>query len=246
MPQFAWRPLWRTTGLTILATPVILLCAFQGAPVGAQTGPDRQDTSSRLPTAGIPRTNALHWSESVGGLQLAVLADATNSLVHCWIRNGTTNPVEYNDFYPGYFEDVRLEIQEGTNWLSLPPGTFPGFGNYSSAGPVAGKIERLEAGQIATNTYSKRRYPASQRDLATQREKLLAEAIRGDTFAVDLLATPWPTGVLDRGSLQARITQSIGIGSKDNPQMVTLSSPAFSLDGPLIASRLDRKRNESK
>jgi len=66
---------------------------------------------------------------------MAVSVDRTNGIVHCWIRNATTNEIDYPSFEVRYWEFIRFEIQRSNYWTNLPTGVFPGMHLASSVCP---------------------------------------------------------------------------------------------------------------
>jgi hypothetical protein len=195
--------------------------------------------------AGPIDTNAPDWGEPVNGLEMAASVDKSIEVIHCWVRNGTTNRVDYNSFWFGYFESVEFEIREGTNWLPIksamfPGVTFPGPGFISSAGPTGGDVRSLQPGQVITDTWSRRlsqeiyqRGP-NQTLSISPRDQLLWKVSQRDTFAVDLLAVRWPADALQRPSLTVRICQSFCPAKE--PKMGTIYSPVFVLDDSMLES----------
>jgi hypothetical protein len=188
--------------------------------------------------------DVIPWGEIVDELQMASTLDGINGVIHCWVRNGGTNEVSYNDFYFGYFEYVKLEIQEATNWITLATSTFPSSGIWSGAGPIAGKIKVLRPREVTTNTWSRRTYPTGR--WMEPRHELLANLDRGDTFSVDLFNLQWPSNALYRPYMPARISQSFRIPSTPEGKMVTLYSPVFTLDGTMIPISPDRVNRGQK
>ena len=96
----------------------------------------------------VGNTDEYQWGEAVDGFQMATSLDETNGILHCWIRNATTNEMDYPSSHFGYCEFTHLEVQAATNWVSigLPLGahTIRGFLPYL--------VGRIKPGQIITNT----------------------------------------------------------------------------------------------
>jgi hypothetical protein len=173
------------------------------------------------------------WGEAVGGFQLAAVLDESNAVVHCWIRNATTNQVAFNDFYFGYVENVKFEICLGTNWTSLPSALLPAT-PWSGGGALGGKLLYAQPGQMITHTWSRR-------------HAMYSRGFSHDTFAVDLIGVGWPpTSQLDREKLEARVVQAFYPASSEHPNQdgrtpqLSLYSPTFVLKTVAIRSFVNR------
>src|ERR1035437_11201199 len=93
---------------------------------------DYSVTAAKIkPAAG----NGFRWGDVVGGFQMATSLDESNGIVHCRIRNATTNEMDYPSFDFGYFEEIHLEVREATNWTKFQVAVFPPAVGYSSAFP---------------------------------------------------------------------------------------------------------------
>ncbi len=198
------------------------------------------------------------WGSAAGGFQMAVSLDQTNGIIHCWIRNATTNEMDYPSFDVGYFEDIRFEIQGATNWISLPAEVFPRAAGYSSACPNL--VKRIGSQQIITDTYTRSEYrqpwPVQSLEeylkwthgntneaLLTEqlnqryadREALLTQLCRDDTFALDLFRGKlWPD-LPEQNLLAVRVSQTL----RTKPgSMVTLYSPVFTVEKSFLQACL--------
>lgn len=104
-------------------------------------------TASQLDAA---NDKNLHWGEQVGGFQLAAMVDMTNAVVHCWIRNATTNEVEYPSFDFGYREFISLDFFVKSNWESIHYWIYPGGNTMETPPPYYTK--KIGPGQIICET----------------------------------------------------------------------------------------------
>lgn len=209
--------------------PKLLLClalGLTGLMPGSFGSPFEADT------AGSMNTNGLAWGKAVGGFQMATVFDESNAVVHCWIRNATTNRIAFNDFYFGYVENVKVEIRLGTNWTALPSALIPAT-PWSGGGALGGELIYAQPGQIITHTWS-------------SRHAMHSGVSFDDTFAVDLIGVSWPA-VNQRASkkLEARVAQAFYPASPEHPypgQMpqLTLYSPTFILSTAAIRSFMNR------
>lgn len=198
--------------------------------------------------------NEFRWGEVVGGFQIGTSLDESNGIIHCRIRNATTNELDYPSFDFGYFEVVHLEVREGTNWNKVRVAMFPWPTGASSAFPYFVKSSR--PGQVITETNGRDRYRPwpvlthedylkfahgdTNEALLTEqlnhrlaaRESLLAGLCRGDTFDLDLVMDPVPPALADQNSVEARVSQEFR--PKREGEMATLYSPSFTLSRSLI------------
>jgi hypothetical protein len=170
-----------------------------------------------------------NWGEIVAGFPMAASLDETNGIIRCWIRNATTNELDYPSFDFGYFEKIHLEIYEATNWTKIQATVFPRAVGYYSAAPYA--VKRIGPAQIITKTYVRNKYkprPVLNRQdylricngntneaLLTEqankrlaaRETLLAESAHDDTFALDVIGTNAPLASAQTNLVKARVSQ---------------------------------------
>jgi len=206
------------------------------------------------------------WGAAAGGFQMAVSLDQTNGIVHCWIRNATTNEMDYPSFDIGYFEDIRFEIQGATNWTTWPTEVFPGMDVFSGA--CAWLVKRIGPQQIITDTYTRSEYHqpwpvqsfeeylkwthgnTNEARLTEQlnhrfadRVALLTRLCCDDTFALDLLrGRAWRDPVaLDRLDLldHDRVMVRVSQTLRTKPErMVTLYSPVFTVEKSFLQACL--------
>ncbi len=208
--------------------------------------------------SGMADTDGYDWGSEVGGFQMAVSLDQTNGIIHCWIRNATTNEMDYPSFDIGYFEDIRLEFQGATNWITIPTEVFPRAAGYSSACPYL--VKRIEARQIITDTYTRSEYRqpwpvqsleeylkwthgnTNEARLTEQlnqryadREVLLTRLCRDDTFALDLFrGRAWPV-LPDQNLVSIRVSQTLRIKREST---VTLYSRVFAVEKSFLQACL--------
>jgi hypothetical protein len=194
------------------------------------------------------------WGEAVGGFQMAASVDASNAVIHCWIRNARTNAIIYNDFVFGYVENVFLQVRQGTNWAVVNVEIFPGEQGAMGAIPGDTKVRWLQRGEIITNTWERRdttvRLPHTKQSwnnarepwlariqsLYYARESSLVKITERDTFAIDLINTSWPTNIVQQGTYKIRVEQDFYSTSPQDkyPYLhdprLTLYSPLFKLE----------------
>jgi len=211
--------------------------------------------------SGIAQPSALaggyDWGNTAGGFQMAVSLDQTNGIIHCWIRNATTNEMDYPSFDIGYFEDIRLEFQGATNWITIPTEVFPRAAGFSSACPNL--VKRIGPQQIITDTYTRNRYQpwpiqnleeylkwthgnTNEARLTEQlnqryadREALLTKSCRDDTFALDLFrGRAWPD-LPDQNLVTVRVSQTLHTKPES---MVTLYSPVLTVEKSFLQACL--------
>jgi hypothetical protein len=210
-----------------------------------------------LPSIAQPTdVSRLQWGEMTGGFQMAAALGETNGLVHCWIRNATTNEMDYPSFDFGYAENISLEICGPTNWSKYRvwPAILPRSLGASSACPYIPK--RIGPAQIVTNTYTRSRsrpWPVwpfadylkwthgnTNEALLSQklngwyasRDALETATGRGDTFAIDLFEMKELSSLPRTNSVEARISQSFR--TKMGGGVVTLYSPKIMLSAVLL------------
>jgi hypothetical protein len=199
------------------------------------------------------------WGENVEGFQMAATLDASNSVLHCWIRNAGATAIVYNDFEFGYCENIALEIHQGATWTPIYSEIFPGGNGARGAVPTDTKIRWMEPSQIMTNTWEWRdtlsreagyeemmKMSHGDTNLDTweewddARQTSLMTLCKGDTFALDLIHTSWPTNALAAESLEVRVKQNFHLASPDerypyvHGDELTLYSPVVTLDRSTI------------
>ena len=232
------------------------------APATGQLDPDIsiKSLNSMAGQPDVTNDNTLQWGEIVGGFEMATALDETNGIIHCYIRNATTNEIDYPSFDFGYFEYIHLEIRGATNWIrvgkyGLP--LFPRSFGYSSACPYF--VKRIPPGRVVTNTYTGSRFHPwpehtfedylkqakgnTNEALLTQklnqwyisRETLEAAACSNYTFAIDLFESDEMASLPQGDSLEARVSQSF-LTNRAAQRMVTLYSPSFMLSSSLLQS----------
>jgi len=195
----------------------------------------------------LANTDEYNWGEAVGGFQMATSVDESNSAIHCWIRNGLTNTITYNDFDFGYGENVGLQIRQGTEWLSVGFEIFPGDLAARGARPTDEKVRWLQPRQIITNTWERRdtgeRMPFQKNNgIYYMRRTFLGGISANDTFVLDLAqARLLPSGFqpgnkLQPGIYEARVRQDFYSALPDDPYpyihgpKLTLYSQIFALE----------------
>jgi len=216
--------------------------------------------STATKESGLSKANEFVWGEAVGGLQLATSVDRANRIIHCRIRNCTTNEIDYPSFDFGYFEFIHLEIKEGNNWrhatFEHEELVFPRA--YGASGGCPTYYKQINQGQIVTNTYTRARYrvrPVQKHEdylkytkgdtnealfveqinkRLNSRDVLLTKMCSEDTFAIDLTGRSILSDLSGRNFVEARMSQTFRL--KKPERMITLYSPVFILDGSLINS----------
>jgi hypothetical protein len=214
-------------------------------------------------------TNALSWGESMDDFQMASSWDTSNGVLHCWIRSSGKDAVAYDDFEFGYCENVALEIRQGTKWIRVYSEVFPGLNAARGAVPTDTKIRWLQPSQIMTNTWAwsdtVRRAPSRKEfdellktfhenanDAAMvqwndARQTSLFGICKGNTFALDLINTQWPTNAFDLRSLKVRVRQDFYLVSPDDRypyvhgNKLTLYSGVVTLDSSVIKTFLSQR-----
>ena len=211
-------------------------------------------------TAALADTNTLQWGEMAGGFEMAADLDETNGIIHCYIRNATTNEMSYPSFDFGYFENISLQIRGATNWIN--PENFgiavlPRSMGFSSACPNF--VGRIPPGQVVTVTYTRsraRRWPVQTHEWYIQwakgntnealldeklnrwyasRDALEAATGRDDTFAIDLFELNELASLPQGHSLEARVSQSFRTRLVRG-RIATVYSPVFILSSSLLQS----------
>jgi len=217
-------------------------------------------TFPSLTSADADTTKALPWGEPVVGLQMAAAFDKENAVIHCWIRNGDSHPVTYVDFFFGYCEESKLEIQQGTAWITFPlhAETFPGMNNAFGAIPNDTKIKDLEPGQIMLDTWERRddlkRNPYQTKlsheqllkisggdvDLARSlepyaaRQAMLYSISKGDTFTFDLSTAQWSTSFPSQKNLEMRVVQHFFPASPHGKQLFADGTEHILYSAPFV------------
>jgi hypothetical protein len=77
-------------------------------------------------------SDVIRWGEPREGLSLGIEADERAGVIYCWIRNATTNAVQYNDYFLGVSGLVHVEISRDKTWQPLK---FKRTGPVLSTGP---------------------------------------------------------------------------------------------------------------
>jgi hypothetical protein len=199
-------------------------------------------TFATAQSSGLANENKLQWGEAVGRFQMAAALDESNTVIHCWIRNAWTNAILYNDFLFGYVENVSLQFRQGTNWVVVNAGVFPGQPEARGAIPTDTKVSWLQPGEIITNTWERRdtmmRLPYRQQSWNYARESSLLGITERDTFALDLINTRWPTNILQEGTCEVRVKQDFHCTSPED-EYPYLHDPRLTLFSPVL--KLERK-----
>jgi len=204
------------------------------------------------------------WGEAVGGFQMAASLDASNGIIHCRIRNATTDEMDYPSFDFGYMENISLEVRETTNWIKLRATVLPRSIGASSACPYF--LKRIKPEQIITDTYVRSRaepWPVQKYEVYLKwakgntneallnerlnrwyadRETLAATTVRNDTFAIDLFDMDGLLTLPRTNSLEARVSQTFRSRRED---LAALYSPVFTLSNSLLQSCAKENRAAS-
>lgn len=205
---------------------------------------------SQASATDVTDTNGPIWGETVGGFQMVATLDETNGIIHCRIRNATTNEMDYPSSDFGYVEFVHLEIRESTSWIELAAGKFPGGG---AAGFLPYFTKKVKPLQIITTKSTP--WPVQTREAylkmcgGNTNEALLTERLnkwladrqatcQNDTFAFDLVGAIWPTNSLKQPSVKIRALQTFRANGGETD--LVLYSPEFTLDGSLIQSYINQ------
>ena len=211
-------------------------------------------------------TNNRVWGKSAGDFQMTASLDGSNGVLHCWVRNSGTNDIAYNDFEFGYTENVRLEIHQGAKWIRVYSEIVPWAGNIVT-GVIHLDTKVVQPGQIITNTWEWRdtlsREPALARRKKYEHDELvrachgntnfvaraeqvfaqqasLSGVCQGDTFALDLINTRWPTNMLHRGSFEMRVRQDLPYPFIRG-KLAALYSPVITVNSFVIQQFLKRR-----
>jgi hypothetical protein len=118
-----------------------LALAFSGGWFGCSTAAQQPEMAD---------TEKYHWGDAAGGFQLAAWSDETHGIIHCLIRNATTNQITYPSFDFGYMEFIQFEVQTATNWTNVGAIIFPRGNGASDAVPYL--VKQIDPGQIVTIT----------------------------------------------------------------------------------------------
>ncbi len=197
-------------------------------------------TFATAQSSGLAQENKLQWGEVVGGFQMAAMPDASNAVIHCWIRNALTNSIIYNDFIFGDVESASLQVRQGTNWAAVNAEIFPGSQGARGAIPTDTKARWLQPGEVVTNTWNRRdtmmRLPYWKQSWNYARELSLVKITEHDTFALDLINASWPSNFVQQGTCEVRVQQNFYSTSPQDkyPYLhdprLTLYSPIFRLE----------------
>ncbi|MEW6731149.1 MAG: hypothetical protein AB1489_07420 [Acidobacteriota bacterium] len=97
----------------------------------------------------ICKPEKLQWGPLAHGLQFSAWWCDKDATIYCLIRNGTNYDLEYCNYFIGYFESVRLQVQdpESGKWITLKRMEWPGGRAYKGVGPSKHNIHLLLAGQ---------------------------------------------------------------------------------------------------
>jgi hypothetical protein len=193
--------------------------------------------------SGAANEDKLRWGEAMDGFQMAAILDKANGLVHCWIRNATTNEISV----AVDCEFRQLRMQESTNWMGLEVGTYP----WCIASGIGPRSEKIQAGQIIRRKFSswpvhsheeylKDAHGDTNEALITERFNRWAAArpaaCQGDTFAFDLIEANWPTNTTGNATIKLRVSQKL----VDGLIQPVLFSPELTLEGSLVRSCMNQ------
>jgi hypothetical protein len=201
--------------------------------------------------------NGYAWGKVADGFQMTAILDKSNGLVHCQIRNATTNEMDYPSFDFGYVEFVHLQVQELTNWVNLPAVKLPLQG-YSGGDPYFTK--KFKPRQIAkgSDLGSSREWPVLpfaeylKISKGNTNEALLVERLNkwmayrqalcaNDTFAFDLVEMNWPTNIFQYTPIKMRAAQYFRTRHFGDTDQI-IYSQEFTLDVSTIRSYLNAKK----
>jgi hypothetical protein len=199
-----------------------------------------------------PTTNQITWGEVKDGFQMGAVLEPSAAVIHCFIRNATSNSVAYQAEYLGYVGKVRLEVKQEGLWVSLR-----GFLRYPMVA-VNGGSPSVMAGPgtiLAKALYdlpAKLRYgppipftnDLGRRYSTPFRSGFPSPGLLGATFHCDLLAFPWPAGLLREGAVEVCVEQQMVLRRDPLPGQETagrfestpLLSPSLTVDGTQIAA----------
>jgi len=192
-----------------------------------------------LPSGAQPiDSSQMHWGEVNNGFQMATALDESNGLIHCWIRNATTNELNYCSFDIGYREFVTLEIHGPTNWIKTKWfGTvvFPRSDTASDACPCFPK--KIGPSQIIPDMRNKNYRPWPIQPFAfyladeqgntnealkvmklnqwyASRDGVWSTTGQGNTYAIDLFEMSQAFSMLQTKSVEVRVSQLLGVPFK--------------------------------
>jgi hypothetical protein len=164
-------------------------------------------------------TNHLEWGSLTNGLQMGSRVEESSGLVQCWVRNGKTNEIWYNDYYLGIWGLTSLEIFDGGEWKCLRWPTIAG--PLLSAGPSPSCNKLLQPLEIVRSRYG-----------------FTASNPTAPTFELFLSDLEWPASAIKSRSVRARAVQFLVPPLKTNRFAPTdtfcLRSPEFELNGSMI------------
>ena len=148
-------------------------------------------------------TNTIRWGVPQEGLQLGVEPEEQSGVVSCYIRNATTNVVEYNDYYLGHGELASVEILQGEFWLRLSKRQADQI--FYSAGPSPRYNRSVKPKTFIKDLTWNHPIPPQKTELATNN---LIET-NNSLFKVHLLTFKWPLEVSKEKSIKMKV--SVGL-----------------------------------
>ena len=104
----------------------------------------------KVPTSVPPRPQQLDWqSPTPGGLEIAAWLDHSGRFIWCVIRNPNRTPLEYNDYFLGYFECVKLlaRSESDAEWKALKRRDLAIYQYVKAAGSTTSNIHVLQPGE---------------------------------------------------------------------------------------------------
>ena len=162
-------------------------------------------------------TNSVQWGKVSRGFQLGVELEETAGVIHCWLRNATTNNLEINSCALGRWDSLQLLIRS-SNTMAILPRTTSARRGYEGIGPSA--YATLSFSPSLTLAPIKGGFEPSHRrygDL-THTNNLITWKLRpeiptpsdnGATFKIDLLDFDWPKGCFTNQFLRVQIVETL-------------------------------------
>ncbi|MGD1084481.1 MAG: hypothetical protein ABSA47_06985 [Verrucomicrobiota bacterium] len=216
-----------------------LLCAAALA-AAAQLAPDS--------TA----TNNVRWGETTNGLQMGICVEPSFGVVHCWLRNGETNEIAYNNWSLSGIDwsQTFLEMRDGTNWLALSRAPAK-FRCQAGVGPAAFNNKTLQPQELIAplgGGVAERRFSEWVTNKAGGGHfSSPTPPVPGShqaTMLVDLLDFNWPQAFLHQRNCEARIRHSFvawqATYNSAGWNFFDVYSPVFSLGGTAVKGLLDQ------
>lgn len=201
--------LHKTKGLLIWC--VLLVCialtavADSSSTLGLADGKDIGDEA---------RPKKLVWGEASNGLQMAVWVSPRRPIVFGVIRNFSRRKIHYCDYLLGNFEFVRLHARKSpsSEWVPIP---------------LKSVKNRPYIGVLLCSSNDTLRAGSEMR--SNQTSALYNPRIRY-TFDDNLESYQFPSGW--EGTIECKISQTIGGGHHEDAYSGTVESPAFTVKLP--------------